>query len=454
MEPHCPNPGLGSLSNELLLHILKQQGLGGQALAAVEAVSRTFARRHAAPVGGAQAQAEPTANSATEPLATLPEMAAKLQLTAMHPDVSFEPGLGENWKQLLAKVDVFGADYSPNRERPSAGPTLLSKTFRGFFGGEFYHNLKESSDGMVPLPTTCLAWLEETAANGCAAAQYCLGTHCEMAKILEMFAELYRKNEQLEQLLEQLEQLEQRAGRAQHVSRPIDIQTFSRPIDIQASSARARALYTSAARQHCEPAAKALARMEHSSYDMDDPYGEDRSVGTFTHDNPYWHEYDPLRHRLMRSPEPDMAETEVQQLSPAFRDAIAASTELTADDMGYGSGGIDHTLPDAVESLRADDNEMDQLFLYAYWAFDGKELPAMVRRLSEKEYAEVKKRQFCAAIYIQNASFYQDRLGTNILGNSKKSGVSVSRWHLSATASPSTLVRTFDTKLKNTKQPI
>ena len=90
------------------------------------------------------------------------------------------------------------------------------------------------------------------------------------------------------------------------------------PIDIKASHARARALYTSAARQHCEPAAKALARMEHNSYDTDNPYEGDRSVGTFLHDNPYWHEYDPVRHRLMRSPEPDMAETEVQQLSPAM----------------------------------------------------------------------------------------------------------------------------------------
>ena len=36
---------------------------------------------------------------------------------------------------------------------------------------------------------------------------------------------------------------------------------------------------------------------------------------------------------------------------------------------------------------------------------------------------QVRKRLFCAAIYTKNASFYQDRLGTNIGKVEKKSGV-------------------------------
>ncbi len=325
---------LGALTPELLLHVL-QQGLPGKSLAMVECVSRSFAERHwnadhssRCHMLSSERHSSGGADGATSQAAcvSLPEKAAELILQRMYPDVSFKHNSNENWKWLLAKVDVFRAGVSePRCSDEEACRGLLSAEFRGFFGGQFYHGWSAPLASSAP-PSGVMDWLEETAAMGCAASQYALGCHYAV-------------------------------GGHEHSGVTFDPDKAGGLGEPEYFAQRARALFQSADAQKFKAARKALQLMEDPNYTAA-RFAEDfllRARGTYG-------DYNPLLKKWLHNPEVSMTAAEVGELSTEFRDAVfTIPRDESYDDLP----DQDYSLPDDVQELRQQKNMMDMLFIRA-----------------------------------------------------------------------------------------
>jgi hypothetical protein len=104
----------------------------------------------------------------------------------MHPEASFAPHAGEDWKELLVKVEEFqeGARDHHGISFSGSFKTMLD-TFGQYATAVWYR--ESVCKGCVDLRRCCCAidppagvmeWLEE-AAKSSAAAQYALGCHYE-----------------------------------------------------------------------------------------------------------------------------------------------------------------------------------------------------------------------------------------------------------------------------------
>ena len=312
---HAPS-GLGALTSELLLHVLKQ-ALPGKTLAAMECVSHLFAGRHhtdAVDVASAEA---------AEARVSLPEKAARICLQEMYPDVSFRPSRGESWKQLLARVDVFRAEQpepKDEKERAEARLGLLSAEFENLFGGHFYHGWSAPDASSAP-PDGVIQWLEQTAAMGCAASQYALGCHYA-------------------------------AGRHEHSGVHFDPHNAEGLGRRDWFAQRARSLFESAAAQKFKAARGALKQMDRTQ-------GKRPRVSDFLYRDAYG-TYNPLLKKWLHDPEVEMTAAEVGELSAPFRDMAFASPR---DEWDYPDRN--YALPDGAEELRQADNVMDKLFVRA-----------------------------------------------------------------------------------------
>lgn len=300
--------GLGALTPELLLHVLKQ-GLPGKSLAMVECVSSSLVRRHW----------DNSSVSGTSQVAcvSLPEKAAECILQNMYPDVSFKPNSDENWKHLLAKVDVFRAGQSK--------PSFLSAQFLGLFGGQFYHGWSAPGTSLAP-PDGVMSWLEETAAMGCAASQYALGCHYAV-------------------------------GGHEHSGVTFDPDQAEGLGEADWFAQRARALFQSADAQKFKAARKSLQHMDDPNYTAAQ---HARHYLRGTRRASTYGNYNPLLKKWLHDPEVDMTAAEVGELSTEFRDAAFADPRDESDFPDR-----DYSLPDGAEELRQPDNLMDKLFVRA-----------------------------------------------------------------------------------------